>query len=85
MEAWIENTMLELIGELEVNISRDRVGDARKLTLAGEPGITLENLCTQLSEYDMPVSHSHFAIIQRLGNTMRISPTYWQRLIQLEK
>jgi hypothetical protein len=51
-----------------------------ELVRAGEPGIALENFCTQLFEYDVKVSPMVLNEIASLGIAMGINSRYWERL-----
>jgi hypothetical protein len=54
----------------------EQLGDMRSLVQAGEPGIALENFCTQLYEYDLSVPAELAAELEALAAAMgmRISP-----------
>ena len=54
----------------------EQLGDMRSLVQAGEPGIALENFCTQLYEYDVSVPAELAAELEALAVAMglRISP-----------
>jgi hypothetical protein len=54
------------------------------LTRAGEPGVALENLCTQLEEYEIAISLALYDEIRLLGKAMQISETYWVGLKRSE-
>jgi len=40
----------------------------------------LENLCTQILEYDVVVGPDVLAKIKDLGQVMKLNPKYWERL-----
>ena len=50
------------------------------LVRAGEPGIALENLCTQLFEFDAVIPLDLRERLERLGEKMGIASEYWRRL-----
>ncbi len=58
------------------------VADFRSLIDAGEPGVGLENFCTQLDEYNVPVDADVLREIRELGLAMRLDSKYWTRLRQ---
>lgn len=47
---------------------------------AGEPGIALENLCTQLYEFDVEVSESLLTQITTAGVAMGLASDLWTDL-----
>ena len=51
-----------------------------QLVLAGEPGVALENLSTQLYEYDVTVNRTTFEEIESLCKEMGLDTKYWSRL-----
>ncbi len=61
-------------------LSSNDADQIEALISAGEPGIALENLCTQLSEYDIPVSSGIVRALADIGTEMGISSGYWERL-----
>ncbi len=67
-EKLIEMAVLELAGvfadETEANV--------RDLLTAGEPGVALEILCSQLWEYDIPVSYEMKSLLVTAANIMNM-------------
>ncbi len=55
----------------------DQIAEMRSLVQAGEPGIALENFCTQLHEYDVSIPAELAGELQALASAMgfRISPS----------
>lgn len=51
----------------------EQLGDMRSLVQAGEPGIALENFCTQLHEYDLSVPAELAAELEALAAAMSLS------------
>lgn len=51
-----------------------------ELAQAGEPGVGLENFCTQLFEYDIAVPVRTLTEIVKLACSMGIQSCYWERL-----
>jgi hypothetical protein len=47
---------------------------------AGEPGVALENFCTQLYEYDIPVLAEVLDELRLLGRSMGLEERYWTLL-----
>lgn len=61
-------------------LHQDQIDDMTALVRAGEPGVALENFCSQLFEYDIAVPVEMVNVISRLGSEMGIAPKYWERL-----
>lgn len=49
--------------------------------LAGEPVIALEDFCSQLHEYNVPVSKAVRDELRDLGVLLNITPEHWTNLI----
>jgi uncharacterized protein with GYD domain len=71
----------ELIRAIEMcrglGAPQERLDAARSLAEAGEPGIALENLCSNLHEYDVVVSAEIYETLARLGSHMGIDAKHW--------
>jgi hypothetical protein len=77
----IESTLLEILADCRgLGVPDAELDDMVALTKAGEPGIALENLCEQLFEHDVHVSHSIVQRIAFLGSAMGLRDDYWERL-----
>ena len=70
-----QREVLEAIDLLEGQLPVDQLREMRDLVLAGEPGIALENLCTQVDEYDVDVPASFTAKVKRLRSKMGLKVT----------
>jgi hypothetical protein len=46
---------------------------------AGEPGIALENLCTQLCEYEVTPDEASRDALAEVGTYFRLDPDLWGR------
>jgi hypothetical protein len=77
----IEAKLLEVI-ELcrDLGVPGNELDDMAALAKAGEYGVALENLCTQLLEYDAAVPPVVFNTLETLGRGMGIDEKYWRRL-----
>lgn len=75
-----EARIASLLQELSVYLTEADVEQIRELLQAGEPGIALENLCTQLYEHDGECSSQQYDEIERIGRSMGISPNRWEFL-----
>ncbi len=77
----IEADLIALILQCRaLGVPPSDVDEALALTRAGEPGVALENLCTQLFEYDAVVPAATLEAVERLGRAMGIDESYWKRL-----
>ena len=52
----------------------------RDLTEHDEPGVALENLCSNLGDFDVIVPAEIYDTLVRLGSHMRIDAKYWTTL-----
>jgi hypothetical protein len=76
----IESRLLIVLDALQDKLPCEQIDDMRDLTKAGEPGVALENLCTQLFEYDVSVLQSVRDELATLGTAMGIGADHWTRL-----
>ena len=77
----IESELLRTINDLAAQGLPERdVRNALELTKAGEPGVALENLCTQLFEHDLAVSDMQRAMLEKLGAQMGLKSVHWTQL-----
>jgi len=77
----IEAKVLDVVERCRsLGVPANELDDMASLAKAGESGLALENLCTQLFEYDAVVSMPVLASIKLLGAAMGIDDGYWRRL-----
>ena len=77
----IEDTLLTIIASVDGNkIPADRMQSTRELTVAGEPGIALEILCSNLDDFGVAITADTLSLIREIGQAMGIDPDYWERL-----
>jgi hypothetical protein len=76
----IEPRLRQVLRELADSLPEDDVDSILGLIEAGEWGIALENLCTQLYEYDIPIPRHLLDEIALLGHKMKLEPDYWESL-----
>jgi hypothetical protein len=50
------------------------------LIQVGERTVAFENLCTQLYEYDVALPRDLYGTLVSVGEQLRVSPRYWERL-----
>lgn len=76
----IEVMLLDVLERCRGLVPADELDEMASLARAGECGVALENLCTQLFEYDAVVSTQLLASIETLGAALVIDQKYWNRL-----
>jgi len=76
----IERAVVLIIDGLTGRLPPEQLLDFRELAQAGEPGVALENLCTQIFEYDVMIEPEVLTRIQDVGQLMKLNPKYWERL-----
>ena len=80
MESRLRTTLRALADALP----EDDIGSILGLIGAREWGVALENLCTQLYEYDVEVPGPILDEIAELGRRMRLDPQLWEILTRAE-
>lgn len=76
----IEARLRQVLRELGDSLPEDDVDSILSLIEAGEWGIALENLCTQLYEYDVAIPKHLLDEIALLGHKMKLDPDFWESL-----
>ncbi|HVX56708.1 MAG TPA: MafI family immunity protein [Candidatus Saccharimonadales bacterium] len=76
----IEQKILKAIDTFAGLLPAEQLEDMRGLVIAGEPGIALENLCTQIYEYDVVVQPDVYTTIAEAGAAMGSDSKYWERI-----
>jgi hypothetical protein len=69
-----------LIMDAIVDLPEDDIESVEELVQAGEWTVALENLCTQLYEYDANVPEETLAMIEELGRDVGVPDRYWKML-----
>jgi hypothetical protein len=77
----IEDALVRAIGEFSRQLPLEQLDNMRELAKAGEPGIALENLLTQIAEYEVAVAPAMLESLEKLGLAMGIDPKYWRRIV----
>jgi hypothetical protein len=82
MDAYeIEAKLLDVIERCRgLGLPAHELDEMASVAKAGECGVALENLCTQLLEYDAVVSIPVLESIKKLGAVLGIDEKYWSRL-----
>ncbi len=74
--------MLALLEAFEGQLPAEQLAEMRELAEANESGIALENLCSQLHEFDVIVTPEHGREIADLGKAMEMPEGVWLKCIQ---
>lgn len=73
--------MLNALGnELAPVLPSQVIDSYRELIAVGETQVALENLCTNLDDYEIGVSEETIAAIRAVGERVGLAQRYWQRL-----
>lgn len=78
----IEGQLLRLVTAYSDQLPEQDVRELSSLVNAGEPGVALENLCSQLYEYELRVSSADLDQILQLGNLMGLDLSRWKPLFE---
>lgn len=78
----LESSVLDLITRCTDLLPDGELREMSDLVKAGEPGIALENLSTQLYEHGASVQPGIVKAIEALGRSMGLDSKYWHRLEQ---
>jgi hypothetical protein len=76
----IERRLERLLDQSGGGLPEEQLGEIKSLVKAGEPGVALENFCSQLLEYDIAVPLDLVKELEKLGQAMGIDPEYWAGL-----
>ncbi|HEX2923498.1 MAG TPA: MafI family immunity protein [Chloroflexota bacterium] len=73
----IERRLLGLAAAFERQLPKQDIDGVESLARAGEYGVALENLATQLYEYDIAVPGTVLQEIIELGTRLTVDSSYW--------
>jgi hypothetical protein len=76
----IEARLAEVLNRSKGSIPDEQLADMQDLNEHGEPGVALENFCTQLDEYDVAVPQELWNELRCLGEAMGLDESYWLTL-----
>lgn len=79
----IKEAVRQLTVAFESTLPADDVDIAREYLSHNERGIAYEHLCSQLAEFQIPISQSSYEQIVAVGTQMRLPPTNWEQLAKL--
>ncbi|TKV57074.1 MafI family immunity protein [Nakamurella flava] len=81
----ITGRLMACLTEAEVlGLPQFDVDNVRDLISHGEPGVALENLCTQLYELSIPVTAGVRENVAAVGAAMNVDQHYWTILEELD-
>jgi hypothetical protein len=66
----IQRRLERLLNQIGGDLPPEQIEDMKELVQPGEPGVALENFCTQLFEYEVPVSLAVVAELEELGRAL---------------
>ena len=72
-----------VVEEVRTSIPEENVRDAYEFIEYAEWGEALSLICTQLYEYDVPISNRTYEQIEWLGQQMEMAPKQWTMLKEL--
>jgi hypothetical protein len=73
----IEERLERLLSNAKAWLPERELEDMLSLVRAGEPGVALENFCTQLEEYDIAVPHDVAVELRELASAMGMRSSRW--------
>ncbi|MGR9175913.1 MafI family immunity protein [Rhizobium leguminosarum] len=76
----VEKQVIELISGFNGRLPNEYVQDYISLAEHNECAVALENLCTQLCEYDIIPTEEELKAIQYLSKFMNLEETTWSFL-----
>jgi len=76
----IERRLKALVLRFTGNIEQKRIAMILEDIGYGEPGIALENYCTNLYDNEVNVPDDIIKELRTLGTAMRLDPDYWESL-----
>jgi hypothetical protein len=73
----VEDRLVAVLKIAERWLPREQLIEMGSLVRAGEPGVALENLCTQLEEYDVAVPRDVLRELREIASAMRMKISPW--------
>lgn len=75
-----ERRLHRVADALAGDLPNEDISNFRSLVDAGEPGVALENLCSQIFEYDVTITSAVYNEIIALGRAMKLDESWWSIL-----
>jgi hypothetical protein len=76
----LDQKIVAIINEFAGQLPQEQLDEMRDLVAAGERGIALENLYSQVYEYDVTVPKDVLKRIESSGASMGLDPRRWEIL-----
>ncbi len=73
----VEDRLVAVLKIAECWLSREQLIEMSSLVGVGEPGVALENLCTQLEEYDVAVPEDVLRELKEISSAMAMKVPPW--------
>tara|TARA_R110002096_G_scaffold433381_2_gene652025 strand:- start:76571 stop:76840 length:270 start_codon:yes stop_codon:yes gene_type:complete len=73
----------QVLREVSTVLPTENISDSHDLLDHGEWGESLDLLCTQLYEYEVPLSKDLYQLIDTTGRMMKMEPSGWDYLGEL--
>jgi hypothetical protein len=73
----IEKRLMEVLSNATTWLPEPELEDMVSLVKAGEPGVALENFCTQLEEYNITVPRDVAVELRNLASAMGMRVSGW--------
>jgi hypothetical protein len=76
----IDRELFDLLEKIKFDLRKDDCDFVRDEIKAGEPGLALETICTQLVEYDAPVTEQVYLQAKSIALMMQLPEETWLQL-----
>jgi hypothetical protein len=76
----IETRLLLLVQRAQDLLPAQQLQEMAELARAGEPGIALENFCTQIYEHDVMMPPDMLEEVILLGTSLGLDSSHWEIL-----
>lgn len=79
----IEKLLYTALNALRGDLRETDFINAKESIDAGEPGLGLDTICSQLHEFRIRIPNSTFALLSRAGKLMNMPAKTWEKLLPL--
>lgn len=81
----VRNLAFKILEDLKPTYPEDRLNDAEVMITHGESKIALENICSNIHEFDILISRKSYEAIKELGIILNLNATDWEDIEHLVK